>query len=102
MYYAYPGGAQRYYGSALTGYSLNYKSADMDADPVFLPGTVKTIDQAEQPLDFVTCEHSCDTLSGSIVLNNKTHTQHRHKLRFFILKKGLVDRFGALRRVFPI
>ncbi|MEA1893849.1 MAG: hypothetical protein U9N36_01355 [Euryarchaeota archaeon] len=76
-YYVYPGGAQRYYGSASTGYSLNYESDDMDADLVFLPGTVKTIDQAEQPLNFVTYEHSCGTLSGSIVLNNKTYTVKR-------------------------
>lgn len=79
VYYVYPGGAQRYYGSALTGYSLNYKSDDMDADLVFLPGTVKTIDQAEQPLNFVTYEHSYGTLSGSIVLNNTTYTVKRGK-----------------------
>ena len=73
VYYVYPGGAQRYCGSALTGYSLNYKSDDMSADLVFLPGTVKTIDQAEQPLNFITYEYSCGTLSGSIVLNNTTY-----------------------------
>jgi hypothetical protein len=73
VYYVYPGGAQRYCGSALTGYSLNYKSDDMSADLVFLPGTVKTIDQAEQPLNFIAYEYSCGTLSGSIVLNNKTY-----------------------------
>ncbi|MEA3282221.1 MAG: hypothetical protein U9Q68_06610 [Euryarchaeota archaeon] len=77
VYYVYPGGAQRYYGSASAGYSLNYKSDDMDADLVFLPGTVKTIDQAEQPLNFITYEHSCGTLSGSIVLDNKTYTVKR-------------------------
>jgi hypothetical protein len=77
VYYVYPGGAQRYYGSALTGYSLNYKSDDMAADLIFLPRTVKTIDQAEQPLNFVTYEHSYGTLSGSIVLNNKTYTVKR-------------------------
>ncbi len=77
VYYVYPGGARRYCGSARTGYSLNYKSDDMDADLVFLPRTVKTIDQAEQPLNFVTYEHSYGTLSGSIVLNNKTYTVKR-------------------------
>nr|QNO48576.1 hypothetical protein CJINKJJD_00009 [Methanosarcinales archaeon ANME-2c ERB4] len=77
VYYVYPGGAQRYCGSALTGYRLNYKSDAMGADLVFLPGTVKTIDQAEQPLDFITYEHSYGTLSGSMVLNNKTYTVKR-------------------------
>jgi len=77
VYYVYPGGVQRYYGSALTGYSLNYKSADMSADLVFLPETVKTIDQAEEPLNFVTYEYPYGTLSGSIVLNNKTYTVKR-------------------------
>ncbi|MHC1575642.1 MAG: hypothetical protein ACXQTY_07580 [Candidatus Methanogasteraceae archaeon] len=74
VYYVYPGGAQRYCGSAPTGYSLNYKSDDMVADLVFLPGAVKTIDQAEQPLNFVTYEYSHGTLSGSMVLDNKTYT----------------------------
>jgi len=74
VYYVYPGGAQRYCGSALTGYSLNYKSDDMDTDLVFLPGAVKTIDQAEQPLNFIAYEHSYGTFRGSIVLNNTTYT----------------------------
>ena len=74
VYFMCPGGAQRYCGSALTGYSLNYKSDDMDADLVFLPETVKTIDQAEQPLNFVAYERPYGTLIGSIVLNNTNYT----------------------------
>lgn len=91
VYYVYPGGAQRYCGSALTGYSLNYKSDDMDADLVFLPRTVKTIDQAEQPLNFITYEHSYGTLSGSIVLNNKTYTVKRGE--------GYMDHMYPLQKV---
>lgn len=73
VYFGYPGGLQRFCGAALTGYRLNYKSDVMDADLVFWPVAEKTIDQADQPLNFITHEHSYGTLGGSIVLNGKTY-----------------------------
>ncbi len=77
VFFLYPGGLQRFCGAALTGYRLTYKSDVMDADLVFLPVAENTIDQADQPLNFVTYEHPYGTLSGSIVLNDKTYRVKR-------------------------
>jgi len=72
--YVYPDGLKRFYGSALPGYRLNYTSGDRVMDLFFQTNIDKTIDQAEQPLNFTTYEHSYGTLHGSILLDGKRYT----------------------------
>ncbi len=73
--YIYPGDdLKRFNGSALQGYSLNYISDDMDMDLFFQTNINKTIDQADEPLNFTTYERSYGTLHGSILLDGKRYT----------------------------
>ncbi len=70
----YPDGLKRFYGSALPGYNLNYISDDVDMDLFFQTNIDKTVDQADEPLNFTTYEHSYGTLHGSILLDGKRYT----------------------------
>ena len=73
--YIYPvGDLKRFNGSALPGYNLNYTSDDIVMDLFFQTNNDKTIDQADQPLNFTTYEHSYGTLHGSIILDGKRYT----------------------------
>ena len=72
--YMYPDGLTRFYGSALSGYNLNYISNNIVMDLFFQTNVDKTIDQADQPLNFTTYEHSYGTLHGSIILDGKIYT----------------------------
>ena len=67
--YTYPDDLKRFYGSALPGYNLNYIFDDLEMDLFFQTNIDKTIDQADQPLNFTTYEHSYGTLHGSIILD---------------------------------
>ena len=72
--YMYPDGLKRFHGSALPGYNLNYISEDMNMDLFFQTNIDKTIDQADEPLNFTTYERSYGTLHGSIFLDGKRYT----------------------------
>ena len=72
--YIYPDGLKRFHGSALPGYNLNYISDDMNMDLFFQTNIDKTIDQADEPLNFTTYERSYGTLHGSIFLDGKRYT----------------------------
>ena len=74
--YTYPDPCdlKRFHGSALQGYNLNYISDDLEMDLFFQTNIGKTIDQADQPLNFTTYEHSYGTLHGSIILDGKRYT----------------------------
>jgi hypothetical protein len=72
--YMYPDGVKRFYGSARPGYNLNYYiSDDIEMNLFFQTNIDKTIDQAAQPLNFTTYEHSYGTLHGSILLDGKRY-----------------------------
>lgn len=73
--YTYPDpyDLKRFYGSALPGYNLNYIFDDMEMDLFFQTNIDKTIDQADQPLNFTAYEHSYGTLHGSIILDGKRY-----------------------------
>ncbi len=71
--YTYPDGLKRFYGSALPGYRLNYIADNMEMDLFFQTNIDKTIDHADQPLNFTTYEHSYGTLHGSILLDGKRY-----------------------------
>ncbi len=73
--YTYPGDdLKSFYGSALPGYNVNYIADGVVMDLFFQPNIVKTIDQAEQPLKFITYGNSYGTLHGSIILDGKRYT----------------------------
>ena len=73
--YTYPDyDLKRFYGSALPGYNLNYISEGIVMDLFFQTNNDKTIDQADQPLNFTTYEHPYGTLHGSIILGGKKYT----------------------------
>jgi len=74
--YTYPDpyDLKRFYGSALPGYNLNYIFDDLEMDLFFQTNIDKTIDQADQPLNFTAYEHSYGTLHGSIILDGKIYT----------------------------
>ncbi|NOR60856.1 MAG: hypothetical protein GQ469_09565 [Methanosarcinales archaeon] len=72
--YMYPDGLKGFYGSALPGYNLNYISDDIVMDLFFQTNIDKTIDQADQPLNFNTYGNSYGTLHGSIILDGKRYT----------------------------
>ena len=71
--YTYPDDLKRFYGSALLGYNLNYIFDDLEMDLFFQTNIDKTIDQADQPLNFTAYEHSYGTLHGSIILDGKKY-----------------------------
>ncbi len=73
--YKYPEGSKKISGSALTGYYLKYVSAEtkVDMDLYFKPEVEKTIDHADNPLNFTTYEQSYGTLHGSIILDGKRY-----------------------------
>ena len=71
--YTYPDDLKRFYGSALQGYNLNYLFNDLEMDLFFQTNIDKTIDQADQPLNFTAYEHSYGTLHGSIILDGKKY-----------------------------
>ncbi len=72
--YTYPDDLKRFYGSALQGYNLNYLFNDLEMDLFFQTNIDKTIDQADQPLNFTTYGNSYGTLHGSIILDGKRYT----------------------------
>jgi hypothetical protein len=74
--YTYPDpyDLKRFYGAALPGYHLDYTSDDIVMDLFFQTNNDKTTDQADQPLNFTTYEHSYGTLHGSIILGGKKYT----------------------------
>ncbi|WP_340818192.1 hypothetical protein [Methanolobus sp. WCC4] len=72
--YTFPDGMKSYNGSQSQGYELNYTCEDMEMDLLFQTNADKTVDQAEEPLRFITYEHACGDLSGSIVLDGKKYT----------------------------
>ena len=72
--YTYPDDLNRFYGSALPGYNLNYRFDDIVMDLFFQTNIDKTIDQADQPLNFTTYGNSYGTLHGSIILDGKRYT----------------------------
>jgi hypothetical protein len=74
--YTYPDpfDLKRFYGSALQEYNLDYTSDDIVMDLFFKTKIDKTIDQADEPLNFTTYEHSYGTLHGSIILDGKRYT----------------------------
>ena len=74
VYYVYPGGSNRLCGSAYTGYDLQYLFNDTKIDLNFRPIVEKTVDQADQPLNFITYEHSCGIHDGSIFLGEEEYT----------------------------
>jgi hypothetical protein len=71
--YTYPDGLKRFYGSALPGYNLNYVFDNIEMDLFFQTNADKTVDQATEPLNFVTYEYPYGTLHGSIILDNKKY-----------------------------
>jgi hypothetical protein len=72
--YMFPDGMKSYNGSQSQGYKLNYTCEDMELDLFFQTDADKTVDQADEPLRFITYEHACGNLSGSIVLDGKRYT----------------------------
>jgi len=72
--YTYPDDLKRFYGSALQGYNLNYLFNDLEMDLFFQTNIDKTIDHADQPLNFTTYGNSYGTLHGSIILDGKRYT----------------------------
>ena len=72
--YTYPDNLKRFYGSALQGYNLNYLFNDLEMDLFFQTNIDKTIDHADQPLNFTTYGNSYGTLHGSIILDGKRYT----------------------------
>ncbi len=73
--YTYPDpyDLKRFYGSALPGYNLNYIFDDLEMDLFFQTNIDKTIDQADEPLNFITYGNSYGTLHGSIILDGKKY-----------------------------
>ena len=71
---AYPDGLKRFDGSAPLGYNLNYIANGVVMDLFFQPNIGTTIDQADEPLKFITYENSYGTLYGSITLDGKIYT----------------------------
>jgi len=71
--YEYPGGKKRLYGAARKGYHLKYLSENMTLDLSFKPKVRKTVDQANNPLNFTTYERSYGKLKGSIILHGKRY-----------------------------
>lgn len=78
LYYVYPGGERSFYGTAYTGYFLNYQFDELNAELVFLPKGEKTVDQADQPLNFITYENSCGYLEGSVFINDTEYIVTNH------------------------
>lgn len=77
--YTYPnpggvGGVKRLYGSAISGYNLEYTFDNVSMDLFFQTNVDKTIDESRQPLNFTTYEHSYGTLHGSMILDGKKYT----------------------------
>jgi len=72
--YTYPDGLKRFNGSARPGYHIDYTSDDVVMDMFFQTNNDKTIDQADEPLNFTTYEHSYGTLHGSIILDGTRYT----------------------------
>ena len=72
--YMFPDGMKSYNGSQSQGYELNYTCEDMEMNLLFLTDADKTVDQADDPLRFITYEHACGNLSGSIVIDGKEYT----------------------------
>lgn len=72
--YRYPDGLKRFYGSALSGYRLDYLSNDVKINLFFKTNADKTVDHAEYPLNFTTYERSYGTLHGSITLKGKRYS----------------------------
>lgn len=71
--YPDPDSLKKLEGSALSGYNLDYMTDDMEMDLFFQTNVDKTIDEADQPLDFTSYEHSYGTLHGSMVIDDKTY-----------------------------
>lgn len=78
LYYVYPGGERSFYGTAYSGYFLNYQFDELNAELVFWPKGEKTVDQADQPLNFITYENSCGHLEGSVFINDTEYIVTNH------------------------
>lgn len=71
--FKYPYGLKTFKGSAGPGYKVNYTHDGIVMDLFFQPNIVKTIDQADAPLQFITYGNSYGTLHGSIILDGKKY-----------------------------
>ncbi|MEA3294962.1 MAG: hypothetical protein U9P81_08325 [Euryarchaeota archaeon] len=71
--FKYPGGLNTFKGSAGPGYKVDYTHDGIVMDLFFQPNIVKTIDQADTPLNFTTYGNSYGTLSGSIILDGEKY-----------------------------
>lgn len=71
--YMFPDGSKSYNGSQSQGYELNYSCDDMELDLFFQADAGRTVDQADEPLRFITYEHACGNLSGSITIDGKKY-----------------------------
>ena len=56
--FTYPEGLRKFYGSALEGYQLDYAYDNMQLNLFFMPAAEKTIDHAEEPVNFTTYEYA--------------------------------------------
>ncbi|MDO9517216.1 MAG: hypothetical protein Q7J10_04105 [Methanosarcinaceae archaeon] len=72
--YTYPDGVKRLYGSAVSGYNLEYTFDNITMDLFFQTNVDKTIDESSEPLNFTTYEHSYGTLHGSVIIDGKKYT----------------------------
>lgn len=72
--FTYPEGLRKFYGSALKGYQLDYAYDNMQLNLFFKPLAEKTIDSAEEPVNFTTYEYAYGKLKGSVVLDGKKYT----------------------------
>jgi len=72
--FTYPEGLRKFYGSALEGYQLDYAYDNMQLNLFFMPAAEKTIDHAEEPVNFTTYEYAYGKLTGSVVLDGKKYT----------------------------
>jgi hypothetical protein len=77
--YMYPDGSKKFYGSSLQGYNLNYTFDDIKMDLFFQTNIDKTVDQAAEPLNFISYEYPYGTLHGSIILDGKKYRVTRAK-----------------------
>lgn len=72
--FKYPYGLKTFKGSAGPGYKVDYTHDGIVMDLFFQSNIVKTIDQADTPLNFTTYGSSYGTLHGSIILDGEKYT----------------------------
>ena len=91
--FKYPYGLKTFKGSAGPGYNVDYTHDGIVMDLFFQPNIVKTIDQADTPLNFITYGNSYGTLSGSIILDGEKYT--------ITQAEAYMDHMIPLGEVFP-